>query len=257
MDAFGHCVGLAATQLGEMVRIVVVDVSGHRKAASSNGRLVLVNPRIVARRGSRGRPRGLPEHPRADRERAPGDADRGRGRRPAHRLRGLRGPLPAARDRPPRRPALPRPRRLAHCGCVQAGTHAPDARDGHRRVGWARDAARGGGRGAAREPGLRAHPQPRGRRQPRRHEDPRGQARGRLPLRLPADPGLGRRRHGREGRPGGHDVPPRRRGVRLLPPPPPAVRHLRRVHRGARRVRRPQAASRCPGRRPPRSRSPA
>ena len=44
MDSFGHCVGLAATQLGEMVRIVVVDVSGHKKATTSNGRLVLVEP---------------------------------------------------------------------------------------------------------------------------------------------------------------------------------------------------------------------
>jgi peptide deformylase len=52
MDAFGHCVGLAATQLGEMVRIVVVDVSGHRKAATSNGRLLLVNPRIVGAEGA-------------------------------------------------------------------------------------------------------------------------------------------------------------------------------------------------------------
>ena len=52
MDAFGHCVGLAATQLGEMLRIVVVDVTGHRKAASSNGRLLLVNPRIVAAEGA-------------------------------------------------------------------------------------------------------------------------------------------------------------------------------------------------------------
>jgi len=47
MESFGHCVGLAATQLGEMVRIVVVDVSGHKKATTSNGRLVLVNPRVV------------------------------------------------------------------------------------------------------------------------------------------------------------------------------------------------------------------
>jgi peptide deformylase len=52
MDAFGHCVGLAATQLGEMLRIVVVDVTGHRKATTSNGRLVLVNPRIVASEGA-------------------------------------------------------------------------------------------------------------------------------------------------------------------------------------------------------------
>ena len=47
MDSFGHCVGLAATQLGELVRMVAVDVSGHKKATTSNGRLVLVNPRIV------------------------------------------------------------------------------------------------------------------------------------------------------------------------------------------------------------------
>ena len=52
MDAFGHCVGLAATQLGEMMRIVVVDVTGHRRAATSNGRLVLVNPRIVQAEGA-------------------------------------------------------------------------------------------------------------------------------------------------------------------------------------------------------------
>jgi peptide deformylase len=52
MDAFGHCVGLAATQLGEMVRIVVVDVTGHRKAATSNGRLILVNPRITHAEGA-------------------------------------------------------------------------------------------------------------------------------------------------------------------------------------------------------------
>jgi len=52
MDAFGHCVGLAATQLGEMVRIVVVDVTGHKKATVSNGRLVLVNPRIVRAEGA-------------------------------------------------------------------------------------------------------------------------------------------------------------------------------------------------------------
>ena len=52
MASFGHCVGLAATQLGEMVRIVAVDVSEHPKAASSNGRLVLVNPRIVHAEGA-------------------------------------------------------------------------------------------------------------------------------------------------------------------------------------------------------------
>ena len=52
MDSFGHCVGLAATQLGEMTRIVVVDVTGHKKAKATNGRLVLVNPRIVHAEGA-------------------------------------------------------------------------------------------------------------------------------------------------------------------------------------------------------------
>jgi peptide deformylase len=52
MDSFGHCVGLAATQLGELVRMVAVDVTGHKKATASNGRLVLVNPRIVSASGA-------------------------------------------------------------------------------------------------------------------------------------------------------------------------------------------------------------
>jgi peptide deformylase len=52
MESFGHCVGIAATQLGELVRMVAVDVSGHKKATTSNGRLVLVNPRIVHAEGA-------------------------------------------------------------------------------------------------------------------------------------------------------------------------------------------------------------
>jgi peptide deformylase len=52
MRAHRGCVGLAAPQLGELVRIVVVDVSDHPRAASSNGLLVMVNPRIVAASGS-------------------------------------------------------------------------------------------------------------------------------------------------------------------------------------------------------------
>jgi peptide deformylase len=42
------CVGLAATQLGELARMVVVDVSEHPKATTSSGLLVLVNP-VIAR----------------------------------------------------------------------------------------------------------------------------------------------------------------------------------------------------------------
>ena len=46
MRSFPRCVGLAAPQLGEEVRLVVVDVTGHPKAETSNGLLVLVNPVI-------------------------------------------------------------------------------------------------------------------------------------------------------------------------------------------------------------------
>ena len=52
MESFGHCVGIAAPQLGELVRIAVVDVRGHRKALTDNGRLVLVNPRVVSAQGA-------------------------------------------------------------------------------------------------------------------------------------------------------------------------------------------------------------
>ena len=52
MSAYGHCVGIAAPQIDELVRVIVVDVSAHPKAASSNGLLVLVDPRIVEAEGS-------------------------------------------------------------------------------------------------------------------------------------------------------------------------------------------------------------
>ena len=51
MRGFGHCVGIAAPQIGEPVRVAVVNVSGHRKATTSHGELVLVNPVIVASSG--------------------------------------------------------------------------------------------------------------------------------------------------------------------------------------------------------------
>jgi peptide deformylase len=52
MRDFGHCVGLAATQLGDMLRLVVVDVTGHKKAVAESGLLLLANPRVVAEDGS-------------------------------------------------------------------------------------------------------------------------------------------------------------------------------------------------------------
>ena len=47
MRARPACVGLAAPQIGVPLRAFVVDVSGHRKARSCHGQLVLFDPEIV------------------------------------------------------------------------------------------------------------------------------------------------------------------------------------------------------------------
>ena len=52
MESFGHCVGLAAPQLDHLVRMVAVDVTGHTKATTQNGLLVLVNPVVVEAEGA-------------------------------------------------------------------------------------------------------------------------------------------------------------------------------------------------------------
>jgi peptide deformylase len=52
MRANPRCVGLAAPQLGDEVRIVVVDVSEHPRATRHHGLLVLVNPVIKRSSGS-------------------------------------------------------------------------------------------------------------------------------------------------------------------------------------------------------------
>jgi peptide deformylase len=52
MRSFSHCVGIAAPQIGELVRVAVVDCTGHPKAPGAHGELVLVNPVIVAASGS-------------------------------------------------------------------------------------------------------------------------------------------------------------------------------------------------------------
>lgn len=44
--------GVAATQLGELVRIVAVDVTGHRRTTTCHGETVLVNPVLVESAGS-------------------------------------------------------------------------------------------------------------------------------------------------------------------------------------------------------------
>jgi peptide deformylase len=52
MRDFGHCLGIAAPQIGELVRVAAVDVSGHPGAESSNGLVVLANPRVLDASGS-------------------------------------------------------------------------------------------------------------------------------------------------------------------------------------------------------------
>ena len=58
MRAHPGCVGLAASQVGEPVRVAVVDVRGHRATSSAHGLIALVNPvvhladeRALAREG--------------------------------------------------------------------------------------------------------------------------------------------------------------------------------------------------------------
>src|SRR4051812_41048592 len=46
-----RCVGLAAPQIGEAVRVVAVDVAAHPKARSDHGLLVLANPVVVHAEG--------------------------------------------------------------------------------------------------------------------------------------------------------------------------------------------------------------
>jgi peptide deformylase len=53
MDASPRCVGVAAPQLGEEVRMCVVDVTGHPKTKSCAGRVVLVNPVVIEAEGSK------------------------------------------------------------------------------------------------------------------------------------------------------------------------------------------------------------
>jgi peptide deformylase len=52
MRAHERCVGLAATQIDELVRMVVVDVSEHAKAVDPHGLMVLVNPSLVFTAGA-------------------------------------------------------------------------------------------------------------------------------------------------------------------------------------------------------------
>ena len=52
MRSFPGCVGIAAPQIGALVRMVAIDVTGHKRATSCHGPLVLVNSEVVERAGS-------------------------------------------------------------------------------------------------------------------------------------------------------------------------------------------------------------
>jgi len=47
MRAHDHCVGLAAPQVGAALRAFALDVSGHRKARSCHGLVVLLDPEVL------------------------------------------------------------------------------------------------------------------------------------------------------------------------------------------------------------------
>lgn len=51
MRASPACVGLAAPQIGVSLRAFVIDVTGHRKARSCHGEVVLFNPSLLHARG--------------------------------------------------------------------------------------------------------------------------------------------------------------------------------------------------------------
>jgi peptide deformylase len=48
MRASPACVGLAATQIGIPLRAFVIDVTGHKKARSCHGTVLLFDPEVVA-----------------------------------------------------------------------------------------------------------------------------------------------------------------------------------------------------------------
>jgi peptide deformylase len=50
--SYQGCVGLAAPQISELVRVIAVDVSAHPKAETSSGLLLLANPKVVESEGS-------------------------------------------------------------------------------------------------------------------------------------------------------------------------------------------------------------
>jgi peptide deformylase len=51
MRAASHSVGIAAPQIGVSLRIFALDVTGHKKARSCHGEVVLINPEVLLAHG--------------------------------------------------------------------------------------------------------------------------------------------------------------------------------------------------------------
>lgn len=51
LDYYPGCVGLAAPQTGNMVRVVIMDASRNRKPVPNQGRLILINPLFEVKEG--------------------------------------------------------------------------------------------------------------------------------------------------------------------------------------------------------------
>ena len=52
MRASPGCIGISAPQVGQNVRVFCFDVTGHKKARSCAGLIVLANPRVLSRGGN-------------------------------------------------------------------------------------------------------------------------------------------------------------------------------------------------------------
>ncbi len=110
------CVGLAAPQVGVGARVFCVDVSEHPKTREHHGTFVLCNAEVVessrnekAREGCMSVPDLTGDVKRPSRIVVRGQLP-GTGEEVTVSAHGLRGARPAARDRPLRGPAVPRPR---------------------------------------------------------------------------------------------------------------------------------------------------
>jgi len=51
LDSFPGCVGIAAPQVGALVRLLVIDASRNQKCTVNSGRQILINPTLISQEG--------------------------------------------------------------------------------------------------------------------------------------------------------------------------------------------------------------